>query len=301
MRELAQEFRTIREIRRNTQPHTAPFKIAVLTAWGKSRSWICNGHMIPGLELNEIIESLAGLPFEVEFLSFDDLLKQGIPHDIRVMINSGKVHSAWSGGIHWTDPRLIELVTEWIAQGGGLIGVGEPSACEHNGQYFQLAHLLGVDREIGRSLSKDKLTYQRADTKHFIMEDGAEEIDFGKDIDNVFVTSRDTRVLVDRERSPRVATHTFGSGRSIYLSGYKYTPHKTRLLYRALYWAAGAESDFGAWVCSNLYTECAYYAGSHKLIVINNSDRTQVTRICDSDENSIEVSLEPHGMKILDA
>ena len=299
VRELAQEFRTIREIRRNTKPHTAPFKIAVLTAWGKSRSWICNGHMIPGLELNEIIESLAGLPFEVEFLSFDDLLKQGIPHDVRGMINSGKAHSAWSGDIHWTDPRLIELVTEWVAQGGGLIGVGEPSACEHNGQYFQLAHLLGVDREIGRSLSKDKLTYQQADTKHFIMEDGGGEIDFGKDIDNVFVTSRDTRVLADRERSPRVATHTFGSGRAIYLSGYKYTPHNTRLLHRALYWAAGAESDFGAWVCSNLYTECAYYAGSNKLIVINNSDRKQVTRVCDSDKNGIEVSLEPHGMKIL--
>jgi len=298
--ELAREFRTIREIRRSARPYTAPFKIAVLTAWGKSRTWTCNGHMIHGLELNEIIESLAGLPFEVEFLSFDDLLDNGIPDDVRVIINSGKAYSAWSGGTHWTNPRVIEIITEWAAHGGGFIGVGEPSACEHSGQYFQLSHILGVDREIGRSLSKDKITYRKTISRHFIMKDVEGEIDFGKDVDNIFVVSQDTQVLSDRDGSPTIATHTFKSGRAVYLSGYKYTPQNTRLLHRALYWAANAESDFGYWVCSNPCTECAYYPEINKLVVINNSGREESTQVFDANKNALKVSLEPGGMKILD-
>jgi beta-D-galactosyl-(1->4)-L-rhamnose phosphorylase len=299
MQKLAQEFRTLRQIRRDAKPYTTPFKIAVLTAWGKSRSWICNGHFIHGLELNELIESLAGLPVEVEFISFDDLVENGLAADVRVLVNCGRANTAWCGGEHWKNSQVIECITQWVGQGGGFVGIGEPSAINHQGQYMQLSHLLGVDREMGLGLSMGRYAYT-TEAAHFIMEDVAGELDFGNDVDNMFASSHATRVLADRNGSPRIATHNVGQGRSLYLSGFKYTPQNTRLLHRALYWTAGAESDFGAWVCSNLYTECAYYAESHKLIVINNSDRKQVTRVFDSDKNGIEVSLEPHGMKILD-
>jgi beta-D-galactosyl-(1->4)-L-rhamnose phosphorylase len=297
--ELASEFRAIRTIRRDAEPYTAPFKIAVLTAWGKSRSWICNGHFIHGLELNELIESLAGLPVEVEFISFDDLVERGLSADVRVLVNCGRANTAWCGGEHWKNSKVIERITEWVGQGGGLIGIGEPSAINHQGQYVQLSHLLGVDREMGLGLSMGRYAY-KVEATHFIMEEVAGELDLGNDVDNIFVSSSATRVLAKRNESPRIATHNVGQGRALYLSGFKYTPQNTRLLHRALYWTASAESDFGAWVCSNLYTECAYYAGSHKLIVINNNHSPQVTRVFDSNKNSIEVGLEPHGMKILD-
>ncbi len=30
--------------------------------------------------------------------------------------------------------------------GGGFIGIGEPTAYQHEGHYFQLANVLGVDK-----------------------------------------------------------------------------------------------------------------------------------------------------------
>jgi beta-D-galactosyl-(1->4)-L-rhamnose phosphorylase len=300
IQDLAKEFRTLREIRKNDKPYTAPFKVAVLTAWGKLRSWICNGHFIHGLELNEITESLAGLPVDVEFISFDDILKTGIPRGVKVLINSGRADSAWCGGEHWKNEKIIEKITEWVAKGGGFIGVGEPSACKYNNQYFQLSHVLGVDKEIGLTLSKDKMKYSAPTEKHFIMHDLEGDIDFGNDIDKVFVVDKDTKVLAAREGSPKIAVHNFKRGKSIYLSGYKFTPANTRFLHRALYWAAGRDGDFGPWICSNIYTDCAYYPKGKKLVVINSSDKREKTKIFDSGGKTINVSLEPHGIKIMD-
>jgi beta-D-galactosyl-(1->4)-L-rhamnose phosphorylase len=298
--DLGQEFRTICDIHRTDRPYTAPFKIAVLTSWGRLRSWICSGHMIHGLELNEIIESLSGLPFDVVFIDFDDLLTGALSDDIRVIINCGRAYSAWSGGSRWKDERMIERITDWVAQGGGFVGVAEPSACKSGGQFFQLSHLLGVDREIGRSLSRGKLAFRTETDGHFLMEDVEGEIDFGQDVSNIFVTSEDTRVLAAREGSSRVSIRGFKSGRSVYLSGFRFSPQNTRLLHRALYWAAGHEREFGVWTCSNIYTECAYYPGSGRLIVINNSHQTEKTNIRDALGNRVEVYVEPQGIRILD-
>jgi beta-D-galactosyl-(1->4)-L-rhamnose phosphorylase len=295
-----QEFRTIRDIRRSDRPYAAPFKIALLTSWGKLRSWICSGHMIHGLELNEIIESLSGLPFDVVFLDFDDLLAGGLSDDIRVIVNSGRAYSAWSGGTHWEDERVIERITDWVARGGGFVGVAEPSACEHGGQFFQLCHLLGVDREVGRSLSTEKLAFTTETSSHFTLEDAGDGIDFRQDVGNVFVSSHDTKVLAARDGSIRVSTHSFKAGRSVYLSGFRFSPQNTRLLHRALYWAAGYEQSFGAWTCSDVHTECAYYPGSAKLVVINNSHQTEETSIRGAQGKRIEVHLEPFGLSVLD-
>jgi len=298
--ELAQEFRTIRDLCRSDRPHAAPFKVAVLTSWGKLRSWICSGHMIQGLELNEIIESLSGLPFDVVFIDFDDLLAGDLSEDIRVIVNCGRAYSAWSGGSHWENQRVLERITDWVAKGGGFVGVAEPSACEYGGQFFQLSHLLGVDREIGRSLSREKPAFSTESGGHFIMKDVKGETGFGQEVGNVFVASQDTRVLAERDGSVRVSTHGFRAGRSVYLSGFRFSPQNTRLLHRALYWAAGHERGFGVWTCSNIHTECAYYPGSGKLVVINNSPQAEETSICDAQGNRVEVRVEPFGIRILD-
>jgi beta-D-galactosyl-(1->4)-L-rhamnose phosphorylase len=131
---LARQFRMLKSFHADGKPYVGPCKVAVLTAWGALRSWICSGHMTPGLELNELIESLAGLPVDVEFISFDDIVSKGIPSDVKVIINAGRLDSAWSGGENWTNPKVIEAVTAWVAQGGGFIGIAEPSAARHGSQ-----------------------------------------------------------------------------------------------------------------------------------------------------------------------
>jgi beta-D-galactosyl-(1->4)-L-rhamnose phosphorylase len=294
------EFRAIKQLHADGSPYTAPLKVAVLTAWGKLRSWVYVGHFIHGMELYEVTESLAGLPIEVTFISFDDIIRNGIPRDVQVILNAGRVNSAWSGGDHWKNENILAAITAWVAGGGGFIGVGEPSACMHSSQYFQLAHVLGVDRKTGMTWGLSKRKYAQAGPEHFILQDSKGDIDFGNDIDNVFVVDKEAEVLAEKDGSPRITVHNFKRGRSIYLSGYKFTPQNTRLLHRALFWTASREGDFGPWTCSNIHTDCAYYPKGKKLVVINSSDKREKTKVFTSGGKSIDIILEPHGIKIMD-
>ncbi len=297
---ITKEFRLIKQFHADGDPYTAPLKVAILTAWGKLRSWVYVGHFIHGMELYEITESLAGLPIEVSFISFGDILKEGIPEDVDVIINAGKAGTAWSGGEHWQNEKVIEIITSWVAKGGGFIGVGEPSASHYSSQFFQLSHLLGVDKEVGSTLNKDKLDYALSKDKHFILEDMESEIDFGKGTDNIFIHNKNTEVLSDSEGSIQISLNQFDKGHSIYLSGFKFKPENTYLLHKALFWAAGRQSEYGPWTCSNIHTDCAYYPNNNKLVVINSSEKAEETKVYDADGKAHDVSLKPLGIEIID-
>jgi beta-D-galactosyl-(1->4)-L-rhamnose phosphorylase len=299
--QVAQEFRLIKSFHQAGKPYVGPCKVAVLTSWGKLRSWICSGHFVHGAELNEMLESLAGMPVDVSFISFDDVVEKGIPSDVKVIINAGRLDSAWSGGDNWKNAELVAKVNEFVAAGGGLIGAGEPSAVgSYSTQFFQLADALGVDRDLGLATMKNKYKYDKA-SSHFITADNTEEIDFGRDVDNIFVLGKDTTVLADKDGSPTVSVHEFGKGRSVYFSGFKFNYANTRMLLRAIYWAANAENEYAVWSTSNIQTECAYYPANKKLVVINNSGETQETVVQDAAGKEINITLKPFDIEIVDA
>ena len=297
--QITSEFRTLKQFHADGAPYTAPLRVAVLTAWGQWRSWDYVGHFIPGIEIYEMTESLAGLPIDVSFISFQDIQKHGIPDSVDVIINAGKAGSAWCGGEHWKNTKIIDAITGWVAAGGGFIGIGEPSAVKHNGQYFQLALLLGIDREIGLTLSHVKLPLSVL-SKHFILEDSDGELDFGKDIDNVYVLGSDTKVLAEKKGSPQITVNSFGRGKAIYMSGFKFLPENTRLLHRSLFTAAGKESEYSTWTSSNIRTDCACYPQNKKLVVISSSDKPETTEVFDPAGKPVRVDLEPYGIKITD-
>jgi beta-D-galactosyl-(1->4)-L-rhamnose phosphorylase len=296
---ITNEFRILKQFHADDAPYTAPLKVVVLTAWGKWRSWDFVGHFIPGVEIYEVTESLAGLPVDVSFISFKDILERGLPEGVDVIINAGKVGTAWSGGEYWKNAKVIETITEYVANGGGFIGIGEPSAVKYSSQYFQLAYLLGVDREIGSTMCNVKLPVT-ASNKHFILEDLETHIDFGKDIDNIFALSKDTKILIEKDGSPQIALNSFGKGKAIYMSGFKFAPENSRLLHRSLFAAADKEPEYTAWTCSNVHTDCAYYPKNKKLVVISSSDYAVTTTVFTSDGKMINVQLEPHGIQIMD-
>ena len=302
--QLTREFRLLKSFHAGDKPYTAPFKVAVLTAWGDLRAWICSGHFIRGLELNEILESLAGLPVDVQFISFDDLVAKGVPKGVKVIINAGREGSAWSGGHYWDDPRVEEILTAWVQKGGGLIGVAEPSARAQPGRFFKLAQVFGLDRDRGERLANGKYKYTVPASpvaKHFITEDINEPLDLGRDVEGIYVLGGDTEVLADRDQTPRLATHAFGKGRSVYLSGFKFTYANTRLLHRALFWAAKAEASWPIWNTSNPNTETAVFTKKKKLVVINNVGEPQETTVTLGDGRSTRrVKLDAHGIAILD-
>ena len=74
--------------------------------------------------------------------------------------------------------KVVTAIRKFVDEGGGFIGVGEPTACQHQGRYFQLSDVMGVDREMGFSLSTDK--YNTCDPHHFILEDIDTAVDFGE-------------------------------------------------------------------------------------------------------------------------
>jgi beta-D-galactosyl-(1->4)-L-rhamnose phosphorylase len=297
---LTKEFRLLKSFHQGDKAYTAPFKVAILTAWGSLRSWQASGHFTPGVDYNELIESLAGLPLDVTFISFDDILVQGVPKDVKVIINCGREGSAWSGGHYWEEPLINEILTQWVQAGGGFIGIAEPSAAPEPGQLFRLSHILGLDRDRGERLANGKYKYLLAEGKHFITADLEGDLDLGRDVDGIYALGPTLQVLVDRNNSPRIATNTFGKGRSVYLSGFKFAPQNTRLIHRAIHWASAREAEFQRWNCTNIRTECAYFPKRRKLVVINNSDTPQKTKVWDAEGKDRPVSLKAHGIAILD-
>ncbi len=298
--ELAKEFRLIKSLHSLGQPYVLPFKVGILTSWGKIRSWTCSGHLHehPDLELIQVLESLSGLPFDVEFLCFDELLKGSIDPDIKVLINAGRGGDAWSGGAVWRDPRLVSLISAFVAAGGGLIGIGEPSAVDKAPFYFQLAPLFGLDKELGFTRCSNKFVFNLV-REHFIMKDMEGEPDFGVDVKGLFVLDEATEVLCGSALSPRIATRRIGSGRTVYFSGFVHTLENARLLYRALCWAAGAEKRFSEWSCEDYRLDCAYYPKSEQIAVINNTDQSLVSHLSQANGLSRQVDLPPYGLLVL--
>ena len=297
--ELAQEFRRIKELHQIDQPNTSSFKVAFLTAWGNMRAWGCRGHFNRGNFYNEAMESISGLPVEVEFISFDDILANGIPDHIQVIINAGRLDDAWSGGWYWKNPKVIEIITEWVSQGGGLIGIGEPSAAKHSSQYFQLSHLFGVEREIGLTVAWEKYPYEKTE-KHFITADLSEQVDLGKVIDGIYVLGPETKVLAEQDGCPVITEYQFKQGRVIYFAGHQFKPDNIRLLHRAIFYAAGKEEEFADWLSSNINVECAYFAKANQLVVINNSFEVQTATITTPNKKEIKVELEPNASVFID-
>ena len=278
---ICEEFRTIHENIKNTKAHTAPFKVAVLNCWGKLRSWQTNqvAHALWYKEIYSyvgVIECLSGMPVDVEFINFEDI-KNGIPSDIGVIINAGDAMTSWSGGENWIDEKIITNIRKWVYEGGGFIGVGEPTAYQKQGKLFQLFDVLGVDRDLTYGLSYRK--YHNLSEKHFITEEIENDFNFGEGKEGIFKKRDSVEILSIHKGDIALSTNTYGKGRAVYMSGLPYTPENCRLLLRAIYWAKNMEDKMKEYYVSNVNTECAAFIEVGKIAVINNSFKEQVTDV----------------------
>lgn len=299
---IVSEFRAIHENMQGTRSHMAPFKVGILNCWGKLRSWMGNQvhHAIWHREIYSyvgVIECLSGMPIDVEFIDFDQV-RQGIPEDIKVIINAGDAYTSWSGSENWIDERVVTVLRRFVDNGGGFIGVGEPTAYQYQGRFFQLSDVLGVDREMGFSMSTDK--YNTMDSNHFILEDIDGEVDFGEGMTRVYAQGDHYQILnMDKEYS-RLVVNEYGEGRSVYFAGLPYSPQNCRILLRAIYWAAGMESEMKKYYVTNVDTEVAAYEKSGKAAVINNSKEPKKTELYVGGSLKASLDLEPMEMRWLD-
>lgn len=298
--QVCDEFRTIYDNINNTKPYCG-LKIAVLNSWGKLRSW--QTHMVAhALWYKQIytyagvVEALSGMSVDVKFINFDDIKEHGIDKDIDVILNIGDAGTAFSGGANWKDEKLLSTVREWIYNGGGFIGIGEPTAELQGGHFFQLADALGVDKELGFSLSTDK--YFKDEIKeHFITEEVAKDIDFGEGMKNVYATKKSTEIICNRNGDLMLSANEYGKGRAVYMAGLPYSIENTRILYRSLYYASHKESEMKKWYCDNLNCEVSAYVEQNKYAIINNSNKSQETYVYDGNGNKELVMMEPAEIK----
>lgn len=296
------EFRQIHEAMEGTSSYMAPFKVAILNCWGELRRWMCNQvhHAIWHREIYSyvgVIECLSGMPVEVQFISFDDV-RNGIDPDIKVIINAGDAYTAWSGAENWTDEKVVTAIRRFVDQGGGFIGVGEPTACQYEGRYFQLSDVLGADREMGFSMSTDK--YNELSPKyrdHFILEDIKGEIDFGEGKNRIYAQGANYEILdMDGEYS-RLIVNSYGKGRSVYFTGLPYSPQNCRILLRAIYYAAHREEEMKKYYVTNVETEVAAFEKAGRVAVINNSKEAQMTDLYI--HGSLKCSLDMKAMEMV--
>ena len=279
--EITEEFRGIHDNMQGTRAYCG-LKVAILNHWGKLRTWqaFTVAHALYCKEAYSyygILESLSGMNVEVEFISFDDVLENGIDESIDVIINAGAAGTAFSGGDIWSQTRLSEILTAWVMNGGGLIGVGEPSAVDFQGRFFQLASILGVDEERGFSLSTDKYFKTMSD-RHFIT-DGIEYFDFGETVNSVYVLDEATEILEYSNDEVHLAARAVGAGRTVYIAGLPFSFSNARLLMRSLYFAAHKEEEMLNGYSENINCEASLYPDVSKYCIVNNSDEQQETKV----------------------
>lgn len=304
--EVANEHRAIAALHEAGPPAVEPVRIGVLTAWGALRSWTCSGHLHenPELSLLHVIESLAGLPFEVRWLSLDEVAAGGVPKDVDVLINAGPAGSAWSGGPGWANESLTTAVLAFVASGGGLIGVEEPAALERGeapGRLYrwQVAAALGVDRDAG---DRHVLARRRFEpvAQHPILEGvPAQVVAALRAPEGVHTLRGDVEVIAAIGGAPVLVASPFGSGRSAYLGSFRHSPGAARLLENAVLWVAQA-SRSGYWSDSPSVDVAAFSAAG--VVVAANSSLEPVRgRLMHADTPVAEFDLAPGAMQIREA
>ncbi len=290
---VCDEFRTLYDNVHGTTPHCVK-TVAVLNSWGKMRAW--GNHMVhhalyqkQNYSYAGIVEALSGAPFDVRFISFDDIRNDSSVLDgVDVIINVGDADTAHSGGCNWKDETIVTAIKKFIYNGGGFIGVGEPSAYQWEGRYFQLANVLGVEMERGFNLNMDKYNWQEHD--HFILADCTKAEDFGEDKKNVFALDG-TTILRQKDKEVQMAVNQFGKGRTVYISGLPYSFENSRILYRSIIWASHDEENLHKWYSSNFNVEVHAYVKNGKYCVVNNTYEPQSTTVYTGDGSSFELNL----------
>lgn len=300
IKEVCQEFRTLYDNIQGVTPYCVK-KVAVLNCWGKMRAW--GNHMVHhGLYYKQnysyfgIIEALSGSPFDVSFISFEDIKADpALLKNFDVVINVGDADTAQSGGEYWIDETVSTAVREFVYNGGGFIGVGEPGAHQWQGKFFQLDDILGVEEERGFNLNTDKYNWDEH-RDHFILKDCDGEVDFGEGKKNIFALP-DTEILIQKDKEVQMAVNTFGKGRGVYISGLPYSFENSRVLYRAVLWSASAEEELNCWYSTNYNVEVHAYVKNGKYCVVNNTYEPQDTTVFRGDGSSFDLHMEANEIK----
>ena len=296
IKSVCNEFRTLYDNIQGVTPYCVK-KVAVLNCWGKMRAW--SNHMVHhGLYYRQnysyfgVIEALSGAPFDVSFISFDDIKEnKKLLDDIDVIINVGDADTAQGGGEYWADEEIVTAIKKFVYNGGGFIGVGEPGAHHWQGKFFQLDDILGVEEENGFTLNTRRYnTEEHRD--HFILEDTNNgNVDFGEGKKNIVALDKTTVLVQNASELPFAVRHA----EEVQMAVKEF--ENSRVLYRTVLWSANSENELHKWYSTNYNVEVHAYVKNKKYCVVNNTYEPQDTTVYVGDGSSFELHLDSNEIK----
>jgi len=308
---VCNEFRLIKE---NTGKDGAysHVKIAVLSYWGRMFSWMMNGTFTDDNKpetkgYTAFFNAVCGQPVDISFISFEDLLNEkNLNNKYDVLVNTGLAGSAFQGDYYWGKPEVLVKIREFVSNGGGFIGIGDPTGYNKNGKYFQLSDVLGVQKEIGFTYSKTKFFPVKND-KHWIVNDiDMSKVKFGEQGLGVYPVNADVIAASDSVFNPTtclltggnvyLSANTYGKGRSVYINSLLDSPEAFRLIYKSLLWVASKEDLYNKAFSSNVNTDCYYYDKLKSYAILNSGDENAITTFYDIDGKSKEVTVKAHDI-----
>ena len=159
---------------------------------------------------------------------------------------------------------------------------------------------MGVDREMGFSLSTDK--YNTCDPHHFILEDESftGKIDFGEGTSRIYAQGKHYQILAQDGEYSQLVVNEYGKGHSVYFAGLPYSPQNCRILLRAIYYAAGMPEEMKHYYVTNVDTEVTVFPETKRIAVINNSESEQKTDLYIKGKLISELTLAPREMRWVD-
>nr|WP_319473864.1 1,3-beta-galactosyl-N-acetylhexosamine phosphorylase [uncultured Sphaerochaeta sp.] len=283
--DIADQFRMIKELHQASEVYTVPLKIGILSSWGKLRTWTCGGHYHehPDLDLINILESLSGLPYTVEFFSFEEVSKETLA-SLDIVVNAGLEGSSWSGGAHWDNDEVVALLTQWVWEGGTFLGVNAPSSRNHS---FRMAHVLGVDYDDGKRLCHGKWEVR-------VLEEHEPQLTIIPK-QGIYLIDGETTVLQAEDGLPTYTERTFGQGKGMYLSEYRYSPENTFALRSILEQGLVSKPLYAS---DNPYIDCAYFPEVKTLVLVNGSEEEQMVKVVKREQEGI-VTIDGFGLKLI--
>ena len=138
-----------------------------------------------------------------------------------------------------------------------------------------MAQVLGIDEDTGARVCHGRWRYTLdEETQKLLIPEGADVP--GRQY--LMLTDGKARVLAEKNGIPAAVINDFGKGKGIYLSGFSLSNANARMLLNLMLYGMGLPLNQN-YLTDNPDAECAYYPGTGKLVVINNSDRQVRTKV----------------------
>jgi beta-D-galactosyl-(1->4)-L-rhamnose phosphorylase len=83
------------------------------------------------------------------------------------------------------------------------------------------------------------------------------------------------------------------------MGGFTYSLMNTRMLLNIIIRACGEDPEKQLFLTDNPLTDCAFFANSRKLVIVNNSDQIQETSI-KTDGKTVNMRMDPFEEKEID-